>query len=61
MIVDAVLGVAGLFGGTRLERRYASLDATTLARGLVRAASQPAREQLLEADALRALAGPAGA
>ena len=61
VIVDAVLGVAGLFGGTRLERRYASMDATTLARGLVRAGSQPAREQLLEADALRALAGPAGA
>jgi nucleoside-diphosphate-sugar epimerase len=59
--VDAALSIAGLFGGTRLQRRFASLDATTLARGLVRAASQPAREQLLEADAIRALAGPAGA
>jgi len=60
VLTDGILALAGLLGGKSLQLRYASLDATTLARGLVRAATGPARAQLLEAAALRALAGSAG-
>jgi nucleoside-diphosphate-sugar epimerase len=60
-VVDGGLALAGRLGGRGLQRRYASMDAATLARGLVRAAMQPARDQLLEAGAIRDLADSAGA
>jgi uncharacterized protein YbjT (DUF2867 family) len=61
VLVDGMLALAGLLGGRSLQRRYASMDAATLARGLVRAATGPAREQQLDAEALRALAQLPGA
>lgn len=42
---DGVLAVAGLLGGGKLRERYRSTDATTLARGLVRVAMDPAFER----------------
>jgi len=60
VLTDGILALAGLLGGKRLHLRYSSLDATTLARGLVRAATGEAQEQLLDAAALRTLARPAG-
>jgi nucleoside-diphosphate-sugar epimerase len=58
VVVDGVLALAGMLGGKSLQRRYASMNAATLARSLVRAATLPPREQLLEAGALRELAEP---
>jgi len=42
---DGVLAFAGLLGGGKLRERYRSTDATTLARGLVRVALDPAFER----------------
>lgn len=40
-VADAMLRVAGALGARRLRARYASIDAATLARGLVRCAFEP--------------------
>lgn len=54
MVADAALTVLGWVGGARIRDRYASMDAHTLARGLVRAAFDPeATDAVLEAPALR--------
>jgi len=54
-VADAVLAAAGWLGATRTRDRFASMDAATLASGLVRAAFDPtAKGAVLEADALRA-------
>ncbi len=54
VVADAVLGVAGWFGARSLRDRYQSMDAATLARGLIDAALDPGTEgSVLEADALR--------
>jgi nucleoside-diphosphate-sugar epimerase len=59
VVLDGALALAGVLGGKHLQRRYASMTAATLARGLVRAATLPDRAQMFEAEALRALAeGP---
>lgn len=51
---DGLLAVAGLLGGRRLRERYRSTDATTLARGLVRVALDPAFERrIAESEDLR--------
>ncbi len=51
---DALLTVAGWLGGRGLRDRYQSMDATTLAHGLVRVALDPeAAGVVVEADALR--------
>lgn len=51
---DAVLAVIGAFGGKSLRDRYASMNAATLADGLVRAAlDDRVVNATLEADALR--------
>jgi nucleoside-diphosphate-sugar epimerase len=42
---DGVLAVAGLLGGAKLRERYRSTDASTLAKGLVRVALDPAFER----------------
>ena len=53
-VADAMLDAVGWFGGRGLRARYRSMDATTLAAGLVRAAFDPKTEgAVLEADALR--------
>ena len=53
-MADAMLRAAGWFGAHGLRDRYRSMDATTLAAGLVRAAFDPqAAGAVLEADALR--------
>jgi uncharacterized protein YbjT (DUF2867 family) len=53
-MADAMLRAAGWFGAHGLRDRYRSMDATTLATGLIRAALDPdAAGQVLEADALR--------
>jgi len=53
-VADALLGAAGWLGAVRLRDRYRSMDAATLAAGLVRAAFDAnAENQVLEADALR--------
>ena len=55
---DAVLGALAFFGAKKLRDRYASLDARTLAEGMVAAALDPAAEgKELEPDALRKAAG----
>lgn len=52
---DAMLTAVGWFGGARVRDRYRSMDAATLAQGLVRAAFDPqAAGAVLDADALRA-------
>lgn len=61
VLVDGILTLAGMLGGRGLQRRYASMDAATLARGLVRAATGPAQAPLLEAGAIRELADSTGA
>ncbi|MGH1342165.1 MAG: NAD(P)H-binding protein [Nannocystales bacterium] len=54
-VADALLGAVGWLGARRTRDRFASMDADTLAAGLVRAALDPeARDAVLEADALRA-------
>jgi uncharacterized protein YbjT (DUF2867 family) len=51
---DAILGAAALLGGKRIRDRYASIDAATLAEGLVAWGLDPAGEnRVLDADALR--------
>lgn len=53
-VSDALLGLAAAFGARRLRDRYRSLDADTLAAGLVRHALDPAaRGRTLEAADLR--------
>lgn len=53
-VADAVLGAAGWLGAKRTRDRFQSMDAATLAAGLVRAALDPeARDAVLEADGLR--------
>ena len=53
-LADAMLTAAGWFGARRLRARYHSMDAATLAAGLVRAAFDPQAEgAVLEAGALR--------
>jgi hypothetical protein len=39
---DGVLAVAGVLGASKLRARWRSTDATTLAKGLVRVALDPA-------------------
>jgi len=60
VVLDGALALAGMLGGKSLQRRYASMNAATLARALVRAATLPDRAQLLEAEALRTLAEASG-
>ncbi len=53
-MADAMFRAVGWFGAQGLRARYRSMDATTLAAGLVRAAFDPdAAGTVLEADALR--------
>ncbi|MBC8072031.1 MAG: NAD(P)H-binding protein, partial [Deltaproteobacteria bacterium] len=42
VVGDGVLALVGVLGGTSLRERYSSMDATTLARGLVRVGLDPA-------------------
>lgn len=54
-VADAVLTAAGWLGARRTRDRFQSMDAATLAAGLVQAALDPqGRDAVLEADALRA-------
>ncbi len=54
-VADAVLTAAGWLGARRTRDRFSSMDAATLAAGLVQAALDPgAADAVLEADALRA-------
>ncbi len=53
-VADAVLAVAGWLGATGTRDRFQSMDAATLATGLVRAALDPqSRDAVLDAQALR--------
>ena len=53
-VIDGALAFAGLLGARRLRDRYRSMTNVELARGLVRAAMDPACEnQVVEGDALR--------
>lgn len=53
-VADAMLTAAGWFGAKRTRDRFQSMDAATLARGLVRAGLDPdSAGAELEADALR--------
>ena len=53
-VIDGALAFAGLLGARRLRDRYRSMTNVELARGLVRAAMDPACEnQEVEGDALR--------
>jgi nucleoside-diphosphate-sugar epimerase len=53
VVLDGVLGVAGMLGGSSLQRRYASMNAATLARGLVRVALGSEWNRVVEAEGLR--------
>lgn len=54
-VADVALAAVGWLGATRTRDRFQSMDAATLAAGLVRAALDPqGRDAVLEADALRA-------
>lgn len=53
-VMDATLGLAGLFGARRLKERYRSTDNVALAKGMVRVALDPAFENaVVEAEQLR--------
>jgi uncharacterized protein YbjT (DUF2867 family) len=61
-LVDGGLVVAGALGARGLRARHRSLDATTLARGLLAAALDPAAAGAVLGPAeIRALAGPRAA
>lgn len=53
-MTDAVAWMAGAVGARRLKGRLATMDATTLARGLVRLARDPQPDRLVTADELSA-------
>lgn len=55
--VDAGLGLLGALGMKKLQAKYASMDNTTLARGLVNTALAGVKNQEVEPDALRSAAG----
>lgn len=61
VVADGLLAMAGVLGARQLRDTYRSMDATTLARALLSAATDPnARHQVLEADSLRMRAGATG-
>jgi uncharacterized protein YbjT (DUF2867 family) len=52
-VSDGVLALAAALGGGNLQRRYASMDAATLARGLVRAALGSDSNRVIDSAELR--------
>lgn len=53
-MIDGALGVLGALGARRLQGRFASIDATDLARGLVRLGLDPSEENVVvETEGLR--------
>jgi hypothetical protein len=52
-LIDAAVAVAGVIGAKKVHDKWASMDASTLARALVRLASDANANRIVEADELR--------
>lgn len=53
VVADSVLGAIGALGGKGLRDKWSSMNAETLARGLVRAGLDSSEDRIFESEALR--------